>query len=128
MGNVLVDPATIPEVNAAGLIVKNLIGPATVGAKNIRMGTCRVPRGSSTSLNYHPSEEAFAILKGEGYLKAAGEKYYFRPGHFLYVPADVVHQMVNTGDEEIEYLFVVSPPFDLSAVRLAEESPSTPEN
>jgi quercetin dioxygenase-like cupin family protein len=97
-----------------GFIMRNLVGPRTCGAENIRFGYNIFPSKSGTGIHRHPGEEAFYILKGEGFLRVEGEKHPFRPGCFMYIPSDVEHQTVNTGEEELHYLFVVSPPFDPS--------------
>lgn len=97
-----------------GFVMKNPISPITCGAKNIRLGYNTFPPKSGTAIHRHPGEEAWYILKGEGFLRVEGEKHYFRTGDFMYIPSDVVHQTVNTSEDVFEYIFVVSPPFDAS--------------
>lgn len=103
-----------------GFIMRNPISPRTSGAKNIRFGYNIFPPKSGTAIHKHPGEEAFYILKSEGFLRVEGEKHQFQPGCFMYIPSYVEHQTVNTGEEELHYLFVVSPPFDPSEVAVIE--------
>lgn len=97
-----------------GFMMKNPISPHTVGAQNLRVGYNIFPPRSGTAIHSHPGEEAWYVLRGQGFLRVFGRKYNFEAGCFMFVPAQVEHQVVNTGDESLEYIFVVSPPFDVS--------------
>lgn len=97
-----------------GFIMRNPISPQTVGAKNLRVGYNIFPPKSGTAIHRHPGEEAWYVLKGRGFLRVGDKKYNFEAGCFMFIPSDVVHQTVNTGDEPLEYIFAVSPPFDVS--------------
>ena len=83
------------------------IGEATVGS-SFTMDYCVIPTGNISRAHYHiNSALAQYFIKGEGYYICGWgtedeQKYYFKPGVFIYVPAGVIHKLVNTGDVPIE--------------------------
>ncbi|NIM45583.1 MAG: cupin domain-containing protein [Nitrososphaeria archaeon] len=67
-----------------------------------------------TPIHRHPSEEIWFIVRGKGFIKVRGKRYEFEEHDFLYVPAGVEHQLVNTGEGTLEYVAVLSPPMEPS--------------
>jgi mannose-6-phosphate isomerase-like protein (cupin superfamily) len=54
---------------------------------------------AETPLHFHECEEVVVVIKGPGRAVVAGEAQGFGPNSTLVIPAKVVHQLVNTGDE-----------------------------
>ena len=54
----------------------------------------------------HPTmEEIFYFLKGRGEYMVGGELLSIGPGVFLRIPANVEHELRNTGDEILEFVY-----------------------
>ncbi len=82
--------------------------PQTFG---MRSGFVRLSPGKS--VGWHSTkqnEEALVILRGTGSLLIQDRPpNRFMAPHFFYVPADTKHNVVNTGREPLEYVYVVGP-------------------
>ena len=85
--------------------------PETVGCKNFSVNHVVYPVGQGSAVHAH-QEEGWVILQGSGWLKVGDKKYPFKARDLLYVPADVPHQVVNTGDGPLELLAITAPPID----------------
>jgi len=101
-------PLTLPLKCAAGdcTLLRGL--PQTAG---MRGGFVRLKPGES--VGWHTTgknEEALLILRGGGEALIAGQ-----PGHafaarmLVYIPPATRHNVANTGDEPLEYVYVVAP-------------------
>ena len=60
-----------------------------------------VEPGGETPVHYHDCEEVIVILKGSGRLSIDGKAIEFGPDSTLIIPPDIVHQLANSGTEEI---------------------------
>jgi mannose-6-phosphate isomerase-like protein (cupin superfamily) len=57
--------------------------------------------GAATPVHRHVCEEVIVILAGSGRLDLEGASHDFRADSTLIVPPDAVHQIVNTGREDL---------------------------
>ena len=57
--------------------------------------------GAETPIHYHECEEVVVIQKGSGRATIAGSTVEFGPGSTLVIPPRLVHQLVNSGWEEM---------------------------
>ena len=64
--------------------------------------------GAATPVHYHECEEVVVILKGAGRLSVGDEVTEFGPGSTLTVAPKVVHQLVNSGAEEMFLIAALS--------------------
>ena len=51
-------------------------------------------------------EEVFILLKGRARIFAPGEEADLREGEAVIIPPREVHEMKNTGEEDLEYLAI----------------------
>ena len=56
---------------------------------------------SATPVHRHEAEEVIVVLKGHGRCTIAGQSTDFGPETTIVVPSNVVHDIANTGDEEM---------------------------
>jgi mannose-6-phosphate isomerase-like protein (cupin superfamily) len=61
----------------------------------------RLKPGATTPEHYHECEEVIVVLKGAGRLSVGGETSDFGPGTTLVCPPRSVHQLINSGTEEM---------------------------
>jgi mannose-6-phosphate isomerase-like protein (cupin superfamily) len=82
--------------------------PQTAG---MRSGFVRLKPGQS--VGWHSTgrnEESLVILRGEGTALLDGHPARsFAAPHFLYIPPATRHNVQNTGQQELEYVYVVAP-------------------
>lgn len=64
--------------------------------KLLEMESTYQPRSKEPIPHYHPFQsEDFIVLEGELTVKIDGEQKILKPGHHVYIPANVVHAMWN---------------------------------
>ena len=57
--------------------------------------------GGATPVHYHECEEIIVVLKGSGRMALAGQPNEFGPETTLIIPPNTIHQLTNTGAEEM---------------------------
>jgi mannose-6-phosphate isomerase-like protein (cupin superfamily) len=86
----------ITSFNLPGLSHRTLAGPEH-GMHHLEVWGQTIEAGAGTPVHRHDCEEAIVILEGSGTLTVHGEESHFGPNSTLIVPANAVHQIVNTG-------------------------------
>jgi len=100
-----VEANTVP----GGGRIKRIIGSEC--AKNMALAIGIFRSGEGLVLHDHPKEEEFYyILCGKGTVTVGDQEKEVKEGDALYVPMGVKHRIVNTGNEELRSVFVLSPP------------------
>jgi quercetin dioxygenase-like cupin family protein len=88
-----------------------LIGPETVGAKNLEVLIGEVERGKGALPHSHPGiEQACYLLEGNAHVEVAGEKFEIAPGEACFFPADAPHLFIVTS-ARARVLVIYSPPY-----------------
>lgn len=91
---------TIPHFQLPGLTHQTLAGPEH-GMKALEMWQQTIAPGAGTPVHRHDCEEAILIVRGSGRLTIEGVDTDFGPNSTLQIPRNVIHQIVNTGSEEM---------------------------
>lgn len=93
-------------------VIKHLAAPWTVGASRFWVGESIIEQGSSSNPHLHDdAEEVFYVISGTGRVKVGEEEEDIAPGSCIFIPPKTLHQLLNTGHEELKVLAVTSPPF-----------------
>ncbi len=95
------------EFTLPGLNHRTLAGPQH-GLTSLEVWGQVIEAGAATPVHRHACEEAIVILEGRGRLTIEGENTEFGPNSTLIIPADVVHQIVNTGDMPMKLIAALS--------------------
>ncbi|OBH54031.1 glucose-6-phosphate isomerase [Mycobacterium colombiense] len=66
--------------------------------------------GGGSSPHRHDYNHAFYFLSGTGRVQLGEQFWEIKPGAFVKVPANVLHSLVNTGADDLEFLVVYDPP------------------
>jgi quercetin dioxygenase-like cupin family protein len=103
----IVNNTSQPEFNLPGLNHRTFAGPEH-GMKNLEVWGQVIEAGAATPVHRHACEEAIVILDGSGTLMINGETTAFGANSTLVIPADVVHQIVNTGDTKMVLIAALS--------------------
>jgi mannose-6-phosphate isomerase-like protein (cupin superfamily) len=91
---------TVQHFQIPGLDHQTLAGPE-YGFKTLEMWMQTIAPGSGTPVHRHACEEAIVILRGSGQCTVNGVTTDFGPNSTLQIPPDAIHQIVNTGTEDM---------------------------
>jgi quercetin dioxygenase-like cupin family protein len=88
-----------------------MIGPETVGAKQVEMLIGEVEKGKGALPHAHPGiEQVCYLLEGTAHVEVAGEKFEMKPGEACFFPADHPHVFQATSDK-VKVMVIYSPPY-----------------
>jgi len=103
----VVNNESLQQFNLPGLNHRTFAGPEH-GMKSLEVWGQVIEAGAATPVHRHACEEAIVILEGSGTLTIEGEATAFGPNSTLIIPADVVHQIANTGDTRMVIIAALS--------------------
>lgn len=87
-----------------------LISERTVGAQNLAVGLNRTHPGGMVPEHKHENEEeVMYFISGKGKFLTGDEEIDVMPGICIYNPPGGMHKIVNTGDEDLEFIWIYSP-------------------
>lgn len=91
--------------------LKILVSPETRGVGSLAIGMVTIPPGSKGERHLHKEPDEFwIVVKGKGELIIGDEKVNLEPDVVAWSPRGVLHQIINTGDEELKAYFLYAPP------------------
>lgn len=105
-------PATPPSRK----VTKIMMDPV-IGSKHVAMGFTVYPVGEKGAPHAHTGEETIFILKGKARIKSGDKECVLEPGDVVYVGPQEVHTLENAGDEELQFIWVYTPPGDERSIR-----------
>jgi mannose-6-phosphate isomerase-like protein (cupin superfamily) len=84
--------------------------PGMVADTNLMFVRAHLPPGEAHRFHYHPHmEEILYILSGTAEQWVERERRIMRAGDMLYVPARMIHATFNSGNDDLQFLAVLSP-------------------
>lgn len=90
----------IARFQIPGISHQTLAGPEH-GIRTLEMWRQTVAPGTGTPMHRHDCEEVILVVRGSGRLTVEGVEMDFGADTTLQVPRNAVHQIVNTGQEEM---------------------------
>ncbi|HKX37037.1 MAG TPA: cupin domain-containing protein [Burkholderiales bacterium] len=110
----LVRPAELPSyspANHTGTRNVRLIGPETVGARQLEVLIGDIERGKGALPHSHPGiEQVCYLLEGEAHVEVAGERFEMKAGEACFFPADATHIFLVTS-ERAKVMVIYAPPY-----------------
>jgi quercetin dioxygenase-like cupin family protein len=99
--------------NHEDTVNRRLIGPETVGSKNIELLLGVVGGESGGALPHmHPGiEQVCYMLQGRARAEVDGQVRELGPGDACYFPADTFHTFTKVSDEPVRVLVMYTPPY-----------------
>ena len=94
---------------AGSLVTYELLCPDLQHALQVHKTTCPVGTHSDDPIS-HPGEELALVLKGVMELTVGEETYLLEAGDTIYFDGGKVHHWVSVGPEELEVLWIITPP------------------
>lgn len=111
----LVRAAQVPGYQPANhhhTVNQRLIGPETVGARQMEVLLGTLHRGGGALPHAHPGiEQACYLLEGTARAEVEGESFDMVPGDMCFFPADRMHVFTVTSDTPVKLLVIYSPPY-----------------
>ena len=96
----VLDNSTIQQFILPGIVHQTLAGQKD-GLKGTEVWMQTIEPGGETPVHYHDCEEVIIILRGSGRASIEGKNTEFGPNTTLIIAPEVVHQIVNSGNEEM---------------------------
>ncbi|TMH89128.1 MAG: cupin domain-containing protein [Betaproteobacteria bacterium] len=76
-----------------------LIGPETVGARQLEVIVGELERGKGALPHSHKGiEQVCYLLEGNAHVEVGGQKFEMKPGEACFFPADTVHLLIVTSE------------------------------
>jgi mannose-6-phosphate isomerase-like protein (cupin superfamily) len=94
------DNNVIEAQNLPGLSHQTLAGPRD-GLKGMEVWMQTISAGAATPVHRHDCEEVIVVQSGSGTCMVEGAVTEFGPNSTLVLPANSVHQICNTGAEDM---------------------------
>ena len=102
-----IDPEAAPSlVQLEGVVTAVLSG---LHDEQMMMALTTIQPGTALPEHAHPHEQVSAILGGEGRFQVGDETREVRQGDLIYIPGNVVHAVVSTGNALLRVLDVFHP-------------------
>ena len=89
-----------------GVETKLLVGKGNAEDTIFTSGTTIFPAGASAPMHSHNCSEQVTILEGRALCIAGGSETELGPYDTTYIPAEMPHRFVNTGDGDLRILWV----------------------
>jgi len=86
-----------------GVKVKYLLH-AGIGAKRIQLRLFTIDVRGHTALEKHEHEHELFILKGRGVIRNGEKEFEIKPGDVIFIQSNELHQIVNVGNELLQFL------------------------
>jgi len=110
-----VRPEDVPvygPANHTGTANRRLIGPETVGARQLEVVLGTLQKGGAALPHAHPSiEQVCYMLEGRARATVGGESREIGPGECCFFPADAPHSFEVVSDEPVKVLVIYAPPY-----------------
>jgi quercetin dioxygenase-like cupin family protein len=107
---------TFPAPPPSGKVTRIMMDPV-LGSKHVALGFTVYPVGEKGAPHAHTGEETIAILKGKARVSSAKEQQVIESGDVIYLPPSETHTLENAGGEELQFLWVYTPPGDEKSIR-----------
>ena len=111
----LVRAANVPSYQPANhhhTFNQRLIGPETVGARQMELLLGTLHKGGGALPHAHPGiEQACYLLEGTAHVEVGDEAFDLVPGDSCFFPAEVMHRFTVTSVEPVRLLVFYSPPY-----------------
>ena len=109
------DVAPYSPANHTGTKNYRLIGPETVGARQVEMLIGEVERGKGALPHAHPGiEQVCYLLEGEAHVEVNdgrnSEQFEMKPGDACFFPAEATHLFVAT-TPRVKVMVIYAPPY-----------------
>ena len=95
---------------------QNLVGGASpIATDRFCMGYVTLePRGGQVPWHDHPQDEVYFVLEGSGEMCLGSERRTLGALQAVFIPPGVFHQLTNTGDTPLKFIYCYGPAGDVA--------------
>jgi mannose-6-phosphate isomerase-like protein (cupin superfamily) len=87
-----------------------MVSEKTVGSQNLAVGMNETHVGGKVPQHMHNTEEeVMFFISGKGQFVTENEIIELRPGICVYNPPGGLHEIINTGDEILKFIWIYAP-------------------
>ena len=105
------DVTPYSPANHTGTKNFRLIGPETVGAKQVEVLIGELERGKGALPHAHPGiEQVCYLLEGDAHVEVGGEKFEMKAGEACFFPAGTMHLFIATS-ARAKVMVIYAPPY-----------------
>lgn len=92
--------------------LKVLISPSLQeDVEGLAVGMTILPPGKASSFHSHDREvETWIVVSGEGEVRVGDERERVGPESVIFLPRNIKHQIINTGQEPLRMFWIYTPP------------------
>ena len=102
-----------PPAHSPGALSKMLVRPETAGSELIDFRISTYQPMSYVEPHAHKvQEQIYHVLSGEGLMELGSDRRVVRPGEFIFIPPGVRHAIYNTGQGDLTFFVITTPPED----------------
>lgn len=97
-------------------LTKNIVGgSSSIQAENFSLGMVTLdPKGGQVPWHNHEQEEIYLILEGTGEICLGEERREIHAGQTVYIPSKEFHQLTNTGEDPLKFIYCYGPAGDVA--------------
>ena len=95
-----------PFARGDGVETRLMIGKNRVDDPPFTTGTTVFPAGAAAPMHSHNCDEQVTILEGRAMAEVAGVRSELGPMDTSFIPAEMPHRFVNTGDGPLKILWI----------------------
>lgn len=94
---------------------KYLVSPQYHGSRHVDFRLSRYPQHGRVDAHRHAvSEQVYYVISGNARLLHGDDDVVLGPGQGAFIPPGLVHAVENTGDEDLVFVVVTTPPGDVA--------------
>ena len=120
--NPIIDIAKVPQEYGAAHMGEGFKLKKVVYQKTFMWDWDSMAPRLGTPFHRHYQDEAWYFFGGEGFFRVNDNFYRVKPGDFVFLPGNVLHQLANTSHTEpLLYQVVLVPPVTLDSIIVHED-------
>jgi quercetin dioxygenase-like cupin family protein len=99
-----ISSADVETVEIEPNVFVRIMVDSSKGSHGIALVRGRMAPGGHLPPHTHDVEEALTVLEGTALSQIGDEQFDLRPGDAVLLPAEVTHELTNTGDEDLVFV------------------------
>ena len=108
------DLSTAPKRELDGLVSHILLEQGDAPGGELSITWVDVEPGAEQKPHSHGPQQVYVITRGTGRMVVGEEQREVREGQMVFIPPEVEHGIVNTGDEVLTYVSAATPAFPVT--------------
>jgi mannose-6-phosphate isomerase-like protein (cupin superfamily) len=108
------DLSSAPKRELEGLVSHVLLEKGDAPGGELSITWVDVEPGAQQPPHSHDPQQVYVITRGSGRMKVGEDERDVTVGHLVFIPPDIEHGIVNTGDEVLTYVSAATPAFPVT--------------